>query len=302
MERFMILSPLFLFLFSCSLLLSSHSSTILAEAFHLPSPTSSSFQRSICNNNKSNKNIRDVVIPLSATPLSLDNSVATVISLFPTKDEAQQQKIITILQNDILPMMMMSGSSSGGGDTTTTTSQESGFVAAHLHSSLDGKKIGIYEQWTSAEAHTEHMANTEIQTTINELLSTAGLDPTLIDRHIYEIVTSESNLPKTEAVAVTSDYPLVHFAEFVMPVENQPKMIELAKEHIHPAMELPGLLTATFHKSIDGVRVINYGQWENEEAIKKLKEQPGFGGTTPYWDGIAENEHHMYRLIASFEK
>ena len=139
-------------------------------------------------------------------------------------------------------------------------------------------------------------------------------------------------------VQVTSKYPLVHFAEFhINTKQNQLKMIDLANENIGKAMKIEGLISATFHQSIDDeyarrsdddddndnddgsyrYSVINYGQWLNVEAIENLKKQPGFGGgssTTgsgstseedahssnkPYWDGIAINEHHLYELVSS---
>ena len=90
---------------------------------------------------------------------------------------------------------------------------------------------------------------------------------------------------------------ITHFAEFRMQPENQPRMIELAKENVKTAMNLPGLISANFHCSLDGTRVINYGQWQNSEAIENLKKQPGFGGDSPYWEGIAENEHHLYEVV-----
>lgn len=74
-------------------------------------------------------------------------------------------------------------------------------------------------------------------------------------------------------------------------------MIELAKEHIKPAMEQPGLISATFHRSLDGTRVINYGHWQDKKAIEELVKQPGFGKDKPYWDGIAENEYHLYEVV-----
>lgn len=82
-----------------------------------------------------------------------------------------------------------------------------------------------------------------------------------------------------------------------MKPENQPQMVSLAKEHIKPAMEQPGLISATFHRSLDGTRVINYGQWENEEAIAELVKKPGFSKTAPYWEGIADNEYHLYKVV-----
>ncbi len=41
------------------------------------------------------------------------------------------------------------------------------------------------------------------------------------------------------------------------------------------------------------------GQWSNQEAIENLKKQPGFSSESAYWEGIAENEHHLYELVDS---
>lgn len=62
-------------------------------------------------------------------------------------------------------------------------------------------------------------------------------------------------------------------------------------------MDQPGLLSANFHRSLDGTRVINYGHWENAAAIEELQKQPGFGKAKPYWDGLAENEFHLYETV-----
>lgn len=114
------------------------------------------------------------------------------------------------------------------------------------------------------------------------------------DSHVYEIVTSES---KVGTPRIREGEYTVHFAEFSMQPENQPKMIELAKEHIKPAMKQPGLISATFHRSLDGTRVINYGHWQDRKAIEELVKQPGFGKEKPYWDGIADNEYHLYEVV-----
>ena len=87
-----------------------------------------------------------------------------------------------------------------------------------------------------------------------------------------------------------------------MSPENQPSMIELAKENVVKAMELPGLISANFHRSLDRTRVINYGQWLDREAIENLKKQPGFGGESEYWEGVAENEHHLYEVVLTIPK
>lgn len=47
----------------------------------------------------------------------------------------------------------------------------------------------------------------------------------------------------------------------------------------------PGLISATFHRSFDGTRMYNYGQWMSEEAFYNLEKQPGFSKQAPYWQG-----------------
>ena len=44
-------------------------------------------------------------------------------------------------------------------------------------------------------------------------------------------------------------------------------------------------------------KVINYGHWENQEAIAELVKKPGFSKKSPYWEGIADNEYHLYEVV-----
>ena len=80
---------------------------------------------------------------------------------------------------------------------------------------------------------------------------------------------------------------------------QQDAVVELAKEHVGPAMSMPGLVSANFHRSLDGKRVINYGQWEDRDAIYQLTQRPGFGKEDGYWAGLAENEFHLYEVLVS---
>jgi quinol monooxygenase YgiN len=203
--------------------------------------------------------------------LSLDNSLTTVIIIFSVEPSRQQELIETIK------------------DFLQTVKTQPGFVSANLHKSIDGLKVANYAQWKSLADYEAFRNKAEVQAQAGKLWEFERPDS-----HIYEIVVSESKIgtPKIEK----GKY-FVHFAEFSMKPENQPDMVELAKEHVKPAMNLPGLLSATFHRSLDGTRVINYGQWENQEAIEELRKQPGFGSESPYWEGIAENEYHLYEVV-----
>ena len=204
--------------------------------------------------------------------LDLNKQLLTVIILFKVKDN-QQMAVIEKVK-----------------ELFEIVKQQPGFVSANLHRSLDGVKVANYAQWEN-EAALE--AFRQLPETIALVKPLQALVEEM-DAHRYEIVASESKIGIPEIKA--REY-FVHFSEFRMPAENQPRMVELAKEHVGPAMSLEGLLSATFHRSLDGERVINYGQWDNEQAITKLTQRPGFGKEDGYWTGLADNEFHLYEVI-----
>ncbi|MEO1375315.1 MAG: antibiotic biosynthesis monooxygenase [Cyanobacteria bacterium J06635_10] len=204
--------------------------------------------------------------------IATNNEVATVIIIFNVEQERQQELIDTIAE------------------FVKTVKQQPGFVSANIHKSLDGVKVANYAQWKTIKDFENFRENAEVQEKAAKLREFNAPDS-----HVYEVIISES---KSGIPEIEKQY-IYHFAEFRMQPENQPRMIELAKENVTKAMKLPGLVSANFHRSIDGTRVINYGQWSNKEAIENLKKQPGFGSESPYWEGIAENEHHLYELVFS---
>ncbi len=205
------------------------------------------------------------------TALDLDNSLTTVIIIFTIEPEQQKELIVTIKE------------------FLETVKSQPGFVSANLHQSTDGLKVANYAQWSSMDTFKAFRENEAVQAKAKKLFE---FDTP--DSHVYEIVTSES---KVGTPKIKEREYITHLAEFSMQPENQPKMIELAKEHIKPAMEQPGLISATFHRSLDGTRVINYGQWQDEKAIKELVKQPGFSKDKPYWEGVADNEYHLYEVV-----
>ncbi|MEM6425673.1 MAG: antibiotic biosynthesis monooxygenase [Cyanobacteria bacterium P01_D01_bin.128] len=204
--------------------------------------------------------------------LDLDRQLVTVIVLFRVKPN-QQSAVMEQVKR-----------------LFAIAKAQPGFVSANLHRSLDGEKVANYAQWQIEDALNQfrdrpdtHALWSEMQDLVEEA-----------DSHSYEIVASESKVGAPQ-IAVGQYY--VHFAEFRMPPENQPPMVELAKEHVGPAMDLEGLVSANFHRSLDGQRVINYGQWEDKDAIYKLTQRPGFGKEDGYWTGLAENEFHLYEVV-----
>ena len=203
--------------------------------------------------------------------IAVNNEVITVIVIFSVESDRQQELIDAIAE------------------FLETVKQQPGFVSANLHQSIDGVKVANYAQWQSQTDYNNFINNTEVQAKAAKLRE---FNPP--DIHVYEVVISES---KEGTPKIKQGQYITHFAEFRMPSENQPRMIELAKENVVKAMELPGLISANFHRSLDGTRVINYGQWLDRESIENLKKQPGFGVKSEYWEGVAENEHHLYEVV-----
>jgi heme-degrading monooxygenase HmoA len=114
------------------------------------------------------------------------------------------------------------------------------------------------------------------------------------DSLLLEVVVSR---PSTTEVEIAVGDRITHLAEFRMIPANQPEMVKRATAEIDRAMESPGLISATFHRSLDGTRMFNYGQWESKEAFEAILKQPGFNPDKPYWEGLARNEFHLYNVV-----
>lgn len=204
--------------------------------------------------------------------IATNNEVTTVIIIFNVEAEKQQDLLDTIAE------------------FSKTVKRQPGFVSANIHKSLDGIKVANYAQWKTQKDFENFLVNPEVQEKGAKLREFNSPDS-----HIYEVIISNSK----EGIPSIEKKYIYHFAEFRMQPENQSQMVKLAQENVVKAMKLPGLVSANFHRSLDGTRVINYGQWSDKEAINNLKKQPGFGSESPYWEGIAENEHHLYELVFS---
>lgn len=203
--------------------------------------------------------------------VAINNEVITVIIIFRVEPERQQELINTII------------------DFVNTVKQQPGFVSTSLHRSLDGEKVANYAQWKSLADYEAFRNNAQVQA---KAIKLGEFNPP--DSHVYEVVVSES---KVGTPKISQGGYIAHFAEFRLQPDKQPQMVELAKEHVGKAMEFPGLISANFHRSIDGTRVINYGQWLDQQTIEELRKQPGFGSESPYWEGLAENEFHLYEVV-----
>lgn len=157
------------------------------------------------------------------------------------------------------------------------------FVSASVHRSLDGVRVFTYSQWNPQFDY----RSLPYPAVFSEFFPP---DSRLLDVVISRSITAEVEIAVGDRVT--------HLAEFRMIPTNQPEMVKRASHEVDRAMKTsPGLISATFHRSLDGTRLFNYGQWEDQEAFAAILQQPDFNPEKPYWDGLARNEFHLYHVV-----
>jgi quinol monooxygenase YgiN len=159
----------------------------------------------------------------------------------------------------------------------------SSFISASVHRSLDGVRVFTYSQWHPKFDH---------RSLPRPAVFAEFFPPEVL---LLEVTASRSQSAQVE---IAEGDRVTHLAEFRMMPMHQPEMIKRTAAELDRAMSnSSGLLSATFHRSLDGTRMFNYGQWESQEAFEAILKQPGFNPEKPYWEGLARNEFHLYNVV-----
>lgn len=199
------------------------------------------------------------------------NNVVTVIFSFATVP-ARQQELIDLMIDAL----------------ETTTKHQPGFVSASFHKSLDGTRVFNYAQWRT-QAEYEAFAQSPQDRAIGVKLAQFQL----LEVHIYEVVISKPD----DATLKIAKGDRIHFALFKVEPANQQRLIELERENVEIALEHPDLVSANFHRSLDGTRTANYGQWRSLDNFDALLKESKYEPVREYWQGLAENEFHLYEVV-----
>ncbi|MEC4812366.1 MAG: antibiotic biosynthesis monooxygenase [Scytonema sp. PMC 1069.18] len=200
-----------------------------------------------------------------------NNNAIAVIIIFTVEPERQQELIDTIIEF-----------------IETTVKHQPGFVSSSLHKSIDGVRVMNYAQWKSPQDYQAFLNNSEVQANGAKLSQYQ-----IHESHVYEVVVSQ---PENAPLKITFGN-LIHLAEFRVKPENQMRLVELEKEYVGISLQNPGLLSANFHRSLDGVHNVNYGQWRSFADFEELLKDPKYKPLSEYWQGLAENEFHLYEVV-----
>lgn len=203
--------------------------------------------------------------------IAKNNDVITVIIIFAVEPERQQELIDTIIKF-----------------LETAVKHQRGFVSSSLHKSTDGMRVMNYAQWQSLEDYNAFIHNSEVQAQGAKLSQFQ-----IHESHIYEVVVSQPE----DALLNISKGGLIHLAEFRVQPENQMRLVELERKYVGVGLQNPGLLSANFHRSLDGVHNVNYGQWRSFADFEELLKDSKYKSLSEYWQGLAENEFHLYEVV-----
>lgn len=203
--------------------------------------------------------------------IAKDNSVITVIIIFAVEPEQQQELIEAIAEF-----------------LETAVKQQPGFVSSSIHKSLDGVRVMNYAQWQSQADYKAFINNSEVQSQGAKLANFH-----LLDSHVYEVAVS---VPEDATLKITKG-GLIHLAEFKVKPEYQQRLVELERQYVGIGLQHPDLMSANFHRSLDGTRTVNYGQWRSLDNFELLLTEPKYKPLSEYWQGLAENEFHLYEVV-----
>jgi quinol monooxygenase YgiN len=81
------------------------------------------------------------------------------------------------------------------------------------------------------------------------------------------------------ASTIRADAPLVTLINvFTVDPADQQRLVETWQRATDEVMcHLPGIVSANIHRSLDGTKVVNYAQWESQEAFQAMLRDPTAG-------------------------
>lgn len=86
---------------------------------------------------------------------------------------------------------------------------------------------------------------------------------------------------------IRADAPVVTLINvFTVDPANQQRLVELWQRATDEVMShLPGFISANVHRSLDGTKVVNYAQWESQDAFTAMLGHPD---ARPYLAELSE--------------
>jgi len=91
---------------------------------------------------------------------------------------------------------------------------------------------------------------------------------------------------------------------FTVKPERQQELVDYLIESTENGMrKIPGFISANIHKSLDGTTVVNYAQWESEEAFQAmLKNKDATVHRAKLASIATKSEPRLYKVFSIIHK
>ncbi|MFE0206156.1 antibiotic biosynthesis monooxygenase [Streptomyces sp. NPDC058985] len=162
-----------------------------------------------------------------------------------------------------------------------------GLRGYHVYTGHDGSTLLHHSQWASEHAY-EAFTKTHRQERVDEIdTAVPGIERVGLDRYRrYRSGTRENGTAPAPGCVVIVDI------EFESPdPDRQRAWVDAVFEALESDPEQhPGGISAHFHLSTDGTRVLNYAEWESAQAHIDALAAPGegIGSATAAWRRVQE--------------
>ncbi|GAA2407538.1 antibiotic biosynthesis monooxygenase [Streptomyces glaucosporus] len=171
-----------------------------------------------------------------------------------------------------------------------------------VYAGTDGRTLLHYSQWTSQEAYDAFVRDHRQERNDEIDAAVPGIERVeLLRTRLYRSFPPEPEGERPEPGCV-----VIVDVTFEGPdEERQRAWVDAVGEAIATDAGLPsGGISGHFHLGLDGTRVVNYAEWESEQAHIDALKAPGegIGTTTPQWQrvqnfpGMVRSDVRRYHL------
>jgi heme-degrading monooxygenase HmoA len=163
-----------------------------------------------------------------------------------------------------------------------------GIEASALHRSLDGNRVIDYAQFRKGDGRQDPARPVE------ELTARAGALASG-DAHAYEVVYQSTATPGSAVTIQASSPHATMINIFTVEPRDQDELINIWLQEGKQFERMPGFISATLHRSLDGRRVVNYAQFRKAEDWLEIARRASqlFG----HFRAISQSDLHLYEVV-----
>ena len=101
-------------------------------------------------------------------------------------------------------------------------------------------------------------------------------------------------------ITISKDNPVVTLINvFTVEPQNQQRVVDILEATRQAMQYVPGFISASIHKSLDGVRVANYAQWESQETFQAMFDNPSAKEHIDELLKISIPDPHLYKVMST---